>query len=63
MTDRNKDSKTQKTFLGMPVNSDWKHWYKGMWNPDDSALFPPKRLGIGWTINFHAVMKKLKILK
>jgi uncharacterized membrane protein len=29
-------------------------WKAGMvyWNPDDPAIFVPKRVGIGWTFNF-----------
>lgn len=53
----------QRTFAGMPVNWDWKNWHKGMWNPEDDTLFPPKRVGIGWTVNFHAVLKKAKLVK
>jgi uncharacterized membrane protein len=51
----------QRTFLGMPVNWDWKNWKKSMWNPDDERLFPPKRIGIGWTINFYELFKRLGI--
>ena len=58
-----KDQKVQKTWAGIPVNWDWKNWYKGMWNPDDAVLFPPKRVGIGWTINFHALFKKMGFIK
>jgi uncharacterized membrane protein len=53
----------QKTFLGMPMNWDLKNWHSAMWNPDDDNLFPPKAFGIGWTINFHAVLKKAHLLK
>ncbi len=62
MAKRKKSSK-QKTWLGMPVSWDTKNWSKGIWNPEDKRLFPPKRLGIGWTINVHAVLKKLRLLK
>jgi uncharacterized membrane protein len=54
---------TQKTFAGMPMNWDWKNWHKGLWNPESDELFTPKRVGIGWTINFHAVLKAFKILR
>ncbi len=55
--------KEQKTFLGMPMNWDLKNWHSTMWNPDDDDLFPPKSFGIGWTINFHAVLKKSGLIK
>jgi len=51
------------TFLGMPMQWDYKNWRKDVWNRDDPRLFPPKRVGIGWGINFHALLKKLEILK
>jgi uncharacterized membrane protein len=47
----------------MPVNWEWRNFNKGVWNPEDERLFPPKRVGIGWTINFHALLKKIGIIK
>lgn len=32
-------------------NSKWK-WNLFYFNPSDKRIFPPKRYGIGWTINF-----------
>lgn len=55
--------KEQKSFLGMPMNWDLKNWHSAMWNPNDDDLFPPKSFGIGWTINFHAVLKRLQVVK
>jgi hypothetical protein len=52
-----------KTWAGMPVSWDWKHWYKGLWNAEDDRPFPPKRVGVGWTINVRALLKKLRTLK
>lgn len=49
----------QRRFAGMPVSWDWKNWYKGVWNPQDDRLFPPRRVGIGWSINFAALLKKM----
>ncbi len=31
------------------------------WNPADSRLFTPELFGIGWAINFHALLDKLKV--
>ena len=33
---------------------DDRYWYGGVFynNPDDRALFVPKRYGLGWTLNF-----------
>ena len=48
---------------GMPVSWDWQNWYKGMWNAEDHRLFPPKRVGIGWTLNFREVLRRLRVAK
>lgn len=47
------------TFLGMPMSWDKKNMFKSLWNKADDRLFPPKSFGIGWTVNFHAVCKKI----
>jgi len=54
---------SQKTWAGIPVSWDWKNWSKGVWNAQDHRLFPPKRVGIGWTINFHEVLRRLRVVK
>jgi hypothetical protein len=49
------DREEGKTLLGMPLRT---RWQKGMlaqrlWDPrDDAVLFPPKSLGLGWSLNF-----------
>ncbi len=53
----------QKTFAGMPMNWDWKNWSKNFWNPEEEQIFPPKRVGIGWSLNFHAALKKVGLVK
>ena len=58
-----KPPKNDKTIAGMPVGTDLKGWYKPLWNKKDDTLFPPKAFGIGWTINFHALLKKAKVIK
>jgi uncharacterized membrane protein len=37
---------------------DDSHWKAGLFyvNPDDPAILVPKRLGIGWTLNFGRPM-------
>jgi len=54
--------KTRKTFLGMPMNWDRKNPFKNLWNANNDEIFPPKNFGIGWTINFHTVGRKLGLL-
>jgi hypothetical protein len=41
MSDLEKDPNKvpQRTWMGMPVNWDWKNWNKGVWNADDHRLF------------------------
>ncbi|MCB0413540.1 MAG: hypothetical protein KDD50_04365 [Bdellovibrionales bacterium] len=56
------ETKQQKTFLGMPMNWDSKKILHTLWNKDDETLFPPKAFGIGWTINFHAVGRKIGLI-
>jgi len=65
MSDAEKDPDhgPQRTFAGMPVSWDWKNWNKGVWNAEDRRLFPPKRVGIGWTINFRELLRRLGVVK
>ena len=32
------------------------------WNPDDSRIFTHEVFGIGWAINFYALMEKLRLI-
>ena len=58
------EKKTKKQeFLGMPMNWEAKKIAKTMWNSENDDLFPPKAFGIGWTINLHAVFKKMGLIK
>jgi len=43
---------------------DDRYWYAGLWynNPDDPALFVPKRFGFGWTLNFGHPQAKLFLI-
>ena len=43
---------------------DERYWYAGWWynNPDDPALFVPKRFGLGWTLNFGHAQAKLFLI-
>jgi uncharacterized membrane protein len=47
----------------LPVNWDWRNWNKGFWNAEDHRLFPPKRVGIGWTINVYELLRRLRVIK
>ena len=43
---------------------DNRYWYAGFFynNPDDPALFVPKRYGLGWTLNFGHPQAKLVLI-
>src|SRR5437588_2693953 len=43
---------------------DDRYWYAGFFynNPDDPALFVPKRFGLGWTMNFGHAQAKLVLI-
>ena len=32
------------------------------WNPDNSRIFTSEALGIGWAINFYALLEKLRLI-
>lgn len=55
--------KEQKTFLGMPMSWEFKEMFKNNWNKDTDKIILPKRFGIGWTVNFHALAKKMGMKK
>lgn len=58
-----KEDERKKEFLGMPMNWEANKIGKTLWNKESDELFPPKAFGIGWTINFHAVFKKIGLIK
>ena len=31
-----------------------------IWNPEEDRVFIPSLLGVGWSINFHQVLKQLR---
>jgi uncharacterized membrane protein len=43
---------------------DDRYWYAGVLynNPDDPAVFVPKRFGLGWTLNFGHPQAKLVLI-
>ena len=45
-------------------HDDDRYWYGGVFynNPDDPALFVPKRFGLGWTLNFGHPQAKLFLI-
>ena len=41
---------------------DSKNAFKGLWDKSDDRIFLPKYFGIGWTLNFHALLKSAGVL-
>ncbi len=35
--------------------------FANLWNKDDDRVFPPKNFGWGWDLNFHALLKRIKV--
>jgi uncharacterized membrane protein len=61
-SERDPNRGSERTWASIPVNWDWRNWNKGFWNADDYRLFPPKRVGIGWTINLRELLRRLRVL-
>ena len=61
-TSTNAVSMRQRT--NVIYRDDERYWYAGVFynNPDDPALFVPKRFGIGWTMNFAHPQAKLVLI-
>ena len=32
------------------------------WNPEGGSIFVPQALGIGWAVNFHALLEKMRVI-
>ena len=48
-TSENPDKETRQNWHDDPSNWKLEFFY---FNPKDKRIFPPKRIGFGWTINF-----------
>ena len=35
---------------------------EGYWNEDSSHIFSPEVIGLGWAINFHAILEKMRLV-
>lgn len=60
---KNKKARSDGKFLGMPARWERQNIFKNIWNRDDDRIFPPKYFGVGWDLNFHALLKKVKLVK
>lgn len=35
---------------------------QGYWNEDSAQIFSPEVIGLGWAINFHALLEKMRLI-
>ena len=35
---------------------------EGYWNADSTKIFSPEVWGVGWAINFHAILEKMRLI-
>jgi hypothetical protein len=40
----------------------WARMRDAYWNPYDSRVFTPEVFGVGWAINFHALLDRLRVI-
>jgi hypothetical protein len=60
------DEKHTGRFLGLPYDwrrPSWQRFKSRVWNPNDDRLFPPKSFGWGFSLNLHALLRRLRILR
>jgi hypothetical protein len=56
----------QGEFLHLPYDwrrPTWPRIQARLWNPDDPRIFVPKAFGWGLTLNFHALLRKLRVIR
>ncbi len=58
----------QKRFLGMPMGWDLKALWPSniagrLWSEDDDGILLPRRFGIGWSVNFRALARRLHLTR
>lgn len=63
MKDRKPKTDPKEKFLGMPMRWERQKMFKNIWNKSDDRIFPQKYFGIGWDLNFHALLKKTGFIK
>lgn len=61
MTKKSEEQPIQN-FMGLPMRWDRKNVFKNLWNTEDDRIFPPKHIGIGWSLNLHALLKSTGVI-
>lgn len=60
--DSDRDPGVEKLW-GMPMRWESDKMFKNIWNEEDDRIFPPKYFGVGWDINFNALLRKAGLLR
>jgi uncharacterized membrane protein len=57
-------ARADRHLTGAVFRDDDRYWYGDFFynNPDDPAVFVPKRYGLGWTVNFGNPVGKLVLI-
>lgn len=63
MDSQEENKPAKNSFMGLPMHSDHMNVHKDFWNSQDERVFPLKRFGIGWGLNFHGLLKKAQMIK
>lgn len=53
------------TVAGVPYNfrlHEWSDVAREYWDPSSDQIMTPHAIGLGWGVNFAAVMKRLRVL-
>ena len=58
----------QRRFLGMPMAWDftalWPRRIQGrLWNAQEDRILEPKPFGVGWSVKFHALGRRLGLIR
>ena len=58
----------QKRFLGMPMAWDFaalrpRRIVGRLWNAQEDRILEPKPFGVGWSVNFHALGRRLGLIR
>ena len=58
----------QKRFLGLPMAWDFtglrpRRIVGRLWNAQEDRILVPKPFGVGWSVNFHALGRRLGLIR
>ena len=57
---KRRDDQGVRQILGIPYRWNAKRMFANVWNKEDDRILPPKQFGIGWDVNFHALVQRVK---